>query len=211
MAIQDPRAAAGAAPTQRWERRYREALDAAATAFAEKGFLGASTGDIADRLGIRQGSLYYYFSSKETALSAVCELGTRNLIDQLREILASHAPATAKLRAAIANHLLPLRSPPDADYSRVFIRHRHELPDGARQKIAGLARTYQSLIEQLFTDGVASGAFRGSLDPKLATLALLGLCNSVISARTLPRSLSIDEIVEEYARIFIEGVNAAGT
>jgi hypothetical protein len=63
----------------------------------------------------------------------------------------------------------------------------------------------------LFTDVVASGSFRGSLDTKLATLALIGLCNSVISSRTLPRGLSIDEIVKEYARIFTEGVDAAGT
>ena len=35
-------------PTPRWERRYREVLDAAATIFAEKGYAGASTRDIAE-------------------------------------------------------------------------------------------------------------------------------------------------------------------
>ena len=58
-------------PTPRWERRRREVLDAAATAFAEKGYLGASIKDIADRLGVRQASLYYYFPSKEAALAAL--------------------------------------------------------------------------------------------------------------------------------------------
>ena len=42
----------------KWENRYREVLDAAAIAFAEKGYLGASTRDIAERLGIRAASLY---------------------------------------------------------------------------------------------------------------------------------------------------------
>jgi AcrR family transcriptional regulator len=195
--------------TARWERRYRQALDAAATAFADRGYLGASTQDIADRLGIQQGSLYYYFTSKEAALSAICELGVSGFIDQLRDILAREVPAAAKLRSAIANHLLPLRTHPEADYIRVFLRHRHELPDRARQRVARLARTYQSLIEKLFSDSVAAGEFRASLDPKLATLALLGLCNSVIGAQALPRRSSIDDIVEAYARIFIEGVEQA--
>jgi AcrR family transcriptional regulator len=202
----DPRPAPRWDPTPRWERRYREALGAAATAFAEKGYLGASTKDIADRLGIRQGSLYYYFPSKEAALAAICELGVKDFIGHLRGILAQPIPSAEKLRAAIANHLSPLRTHPEADYIRVFIRHRHELPVGARQTVAALARDYQSLVEQLFADGIATGQFRTGLNPQLATLALLGLCNSVISARALPRSSSIDDIIGEYADIIIGGV-----
>jgi AcrR family transcriptional regulator len=195
-------------PTARWERRYREVLDAAATVFAEKGFAGASTRDIAERLGIRQASLYYYFPSKETALSAICELGVKDFIGHLHAIIASPMPAAEKLRAAIANHLSPLRSHPEADYIRVFIHHRHELPDGLRQTVSGLARAYQNLIERLLVEGIAGGELRADLNPQLATLALLGLCNSVIANRALPRWSSIDDIIDEYARIVTGGVIA---
>jgi AcrR family transcriptional regulator len=193
-------------PTPRWERRYREVLGVAATAFAEKGYLGASIKDIADRLGVRQASLYYYFPSKEAALAAICELGVKDFIENLREILSRDVPVADKIRAAIANHLMPLRTQPDADYIRVFIRHRHELPDGLRQKIAALARDYQNLIETLFVDGIASGALKSDLNPQRATLALLGLCNSVIAARALPQTSSIDDFIEDYARMFTYGV-----
>src|SRR5579884_267420 len=195
-------------PTPRWERRYREVLDAAAMIFAEKGYLGASTRDIAARLGIRQASLYYYVPSKEAALAAICELGVKDFIENLRQILAQPIPAAEKLRAAIANHLSPLRARPHADYIRVFLRHRHELPDGLRRTVSALARAYHGLVEQLFTEGVASGEFRSDLDPKLATLAMFGLCNSVIGARTLPRDTSIDQFIDEYARILAQGVVA---
>ena len=131
----------------KWESRYREVLDAAAIAFAENGYLGASTRDIAERLGIRAASLYYYLPSKEAALLAIC--------------------------AAITNHLLPLRSHPAADYIRVFVLHRHELPNGPRQEIGRLARTYQKLIQQIFTDGIAAGEFAADLNPELATSASL--------------------------------------
>src|SRR5687767_1112942 len=96
-------------PTARWANRHREVVDAAATAFAEKGFLGASTRDIADSLGIRAASLYYYLPSKDAALAAVCELGVREFIENLRGILARQEPAADKLHAAVANHLAPLR------------------------------------------------------------------------------------------------------
>ena len=49
-------------------RRLDEIMQAAAKVFAERGYHGATTQDIADVLGIRQASLYYYFPSKEVAL-----------------------------------------------------------------------------------------------------------------------------------------------
>lgn len=195
-------------PTPRWERRYREVLDAAATIFAEKGYAGASTRDIAERLGIRQASLYYYFPSKEAALAAICEIGVKDFIANLERIIAEPIPVADKLRAAIANHLAPLRTHPDADYVCVFLRHRRELPNGPRQAVAALAHAYQDLIERLFREGVESRQLRADLDPHLATLALLGLCNSVITNRGIPRSSTVDAMIEEYARILIGGVVA---
>ena len=85
----------------KWESRYREVLDAAAIAFAENGYLGASTRDIAERLGIRAASLYYYLPSKEAALLAICKLGVLDFIDNLKDIIARRDPAPEKLRAAI--------------------------------------------------------------------------------------------------------------
>lgn len=195
-------------PTPRWERRYREVLDAAATIFAEKSYAGASTRDIAEQLGVRQASLYYYFPSKEAALAAICELGVKDFISNLQAILGKPASAAEKLREAIANHLAPLRRHPDADYVCVFLRHRQELPNGPRQSVAALAHAYQDLIERLFTEGIAAREFRADLDPKLATLALLGLCNSVITTRGAPKSSTVDAMIEEYSRIVTGGVVA---
>lgn len=197
-------------PTARWERRNREVLDAAAMVFAEKGYLGASTRDVAERLGIRQASLYYYFPSKEVALATICELGVKDFIFHLRNILAASASASEKIRAAMANHLSPLRSRPEADYIRVFVLHRHELPNGLRHKIAALAREYQDAVEELFVAGIARGEFRSDLDPKRASLAFLGLCNSVIGARALPPTSAVDDFIDDYARIFTHGVLSDG-
>jgi TetR/AcrR family transcriptional regulator, cholesterol catabolism regulator len=195
-------------PTARWERRNREVLDAAAMIFAEKGYLGASTRDIAERLRIRQASLYYYFPSKEVALATICELGVKDFISRLRSILEAPTSAAEKIRAAMANHLSPLRSRPQADYIRVFLLHRHELPGRLRHKIAALARDYQGAVEELFIAGIASGELRADLDAARAALAFLGLCNSVIGARSLPPTSTIDDFIDDYARILTGGVLA---
>ena len=69
-------------------RRAPEIIEAAARVFAERGYHGASTQDIADVLGIRQASLYYYFPSKEVALEVVCTLGVEEFVDREAEVAA---------------------------------------------------------------------------------------------------------------------------
>ena len=43
--------------SDKYQQQRRQAIRSAAAVFAEKGFHGSSTRDIAERLGIKQGSL----------------------------------------------------------------------------------------------------------------------------------------------------------
>jgi AcrR family transcriptional regulator len=194
--------------SDRWERRYRQALDAAATTFAEKGYEGASTSDIARRLGVRQASLYYYFPSKEAALAAVCEAGVRDFIANVRDIVGREISISEKIRAAITSHLAPLGTYPNAEYSCVFVRHRHRLAKMSCRKVSTLTCQYQRLVERLFVDSIASGELPSHFNSQRAAKALLALCNSIIAAGELPRKSSIDNLINDYARIFTYGVLA---
>ena len=71
-------------PSQR--RRAPQIIEAAARVFAERGFHGATTQDIANVLGIKQASLYYYFTSKEAALELVCLKGVEGFFDAAKAI-----------------------------------------------------------------------------------------------------------------------------
>ena len=69
------------------KRRSPEIVAAAAKVFAQLGYHGASTQDIADVLGMRQASLYYYFDSKDAALEAVCASGVEDYAIRALQIL----------------------------------------------------------------------------------------------------------------------------
>ncbi|WP_461521399.1 TetR/AcrR family transcriptional regulator, partial [Porticoccus sp.] len=71
----------------RYQQQRQRAIEAAATVFADKGFHGASTQDIASQLGIQQGSLYYYIDSKEAALEEVCLMALRGYVAQMENII----------------------------------------------------------------------------------------------------------------------------
>jgi len=188
----------------KYRRRYGEIIDAAAAVFAEKGYHGSSTKDIADRLGIRQGSLYYYFESKESALEEVCQKGVEGFVQRLEAILARDISPEEMLRAAVHNHLAPLEDRPN--YVRVFQRQRHELPPARRRKISAAAGHYEKLLQTMFERGVAAEAFRPDLDCRLATLGLLGMCNAVSDWRDNEPGVTIGEIAENFVSVLISGV-----
>jgi TetR/AcrR family transcriptional regulator, cholesterol catabolism regulator len=161
-----------AAPSAR--RRLTEVIDAAAKVFAQRGYHGASTQDIADLLGMRQASLYYYFDSKEAALEAVCLDGHQDYVERIRRIARSGAAASEKVAEVLFHHAAPERR----DFTVVFLRERRFLPPPARKRIRAFEVEYERAIQRIIEQGIRAGEFRADLDARMATLALLGLGNS---------------------------------
>lgn len=199
------RTQAHAAPRriERPRRRAAEIIDAAARVFAERGYHGASTQDIADVLGIRQASLYYYFPSKEVALEQVCMLGVEGFVERANAVAAADAPAAARIRGLIASHLAPLGD--RRDYVQVFLRERGHLPDDSRRRVGRLSRRLERIIESVFSAGIEAGEFRADLDPRIATLALLGMCNAVPAWLQVEPSATVERVADAFASLVLEG------
>jgi AcrR family transcriptional regulator len=190
----------------RQRRRRQAVIDAAAAVFAAKGYHGASTRDIALRLGMQQGSLYYHFPSKEAALEEVCQVGVADFVEGLAPIVEGAAPPAEKLRAAVANHLEPLRD--KRDYVRVFLFERHHLPRETRGQVAALSRDYEQLLERLFREGEAAGAFSPGLDAGMSALALNGMLN-MAAARWRPgREPSLEQLIDGLADLMLAAVRS---
>ena len=63
-------------------------LAAAAALFAEHGYTGTTTRAIAERVGIRQASLYYYFAGKDEILLELLEISVRPSLAFVSPLLA---------------------------------------------------------------------------------------------------------------------------
>lgn len=66
----------------------QQLVAAAASLFAERGYAGTSTRQIAERAGMRQASMYYYFSGKEEILLELLQASVRPTLDRAAEYLA---------------------------------------------------------------------------------------------------------------------------
>ena len=184
-------------------RRAPQIIEAAARVFAERGFHGATTQDIADVLGIKQASLYYYFSSKEAALELVCLRGVEGFFEAAKAIAARPENARKRLALLINSHLSPLVD--RADFVKVFLNERQHLPTESRRRIGRWSRGLERIFEEVIKEGIAKGEFRAALDPRMATLAILGMCNAVSSWQR-NENVDVAQIGAEFARLVIDGI-----
>ena len=183
------------------KRRSAEIIAAAAKVFARRGYHGASTQDIADVLGIRQASLYYYFASKEAALEAVCAVGVEDYAVRAQRILRGPSSAADKVAKLVFQHLAPMAE--RLDFTLVFLRERRFLPEPARRRIRAIERRYERIIERVIEQGVAAGEFRADLDPRMATLALLGLGNSAAAWYGREPGTTLERITSDYVDLLV--------
>jgi AcrR family transcriptional regulator len=185
-------------------RRADAIVDAAASVFAERGYHGASTQAIADVLGMRQASLYYYFASKEAALELVCEKGVDGFVESAEKIAARQDAPLARLGALIASHLAPNET--KRDYVKVFINERRYLPDTSRRRIGRKGRRIERCFEDVIRAGIEDGSIRADTDVRLTMLAILGMCNSVINWRAADQSEDLGRVAVELGKLVIDGL-----
>ena len=185
-------------------RRADAIVDAAANVFAERGYHGTSTQAIADVLGLRQASLYYYFPSKEAALELVCERGVDGFVETAEAILAGAGTPLEKLTALIAAHLAPNAS--KRDYVKVFINERRYLPDASRRRIGRKSRRIERCFEEVIRAGIADGSMREGADVRLTMLAVLGMMNSVINWRAADQDANLARIAAELSQLVVAGL-----
>jgi AcrR family transcriptional regulator len=177
--------------------REDEIRAAAFRIFREKGYHGTSMQDIADEVGLLKGSLYHYIPSKEALLGRLFEGALETPLATLSEIAKRDATASERIREMVKTYALAVVS--NLDAVGVFLREWRELPAKELAVVRERRRAMRRLFERVIEEGIRTGEFaRG--DAKLATLAILGMCNWMYEWYRPRGRKGADAIAEELAR-----------
>jgi TetR/AcrR family transcriptional regulator, cholesterol catabolism regulator len=187
--------------------RWGEILQAAGEVFDEKGYQAARIEDIAARVGILKGSLYYYIESKEDLLFALSENAhTTGLTAIVEDPELAAADAPIRLGAFVLRWMEVLAANPP--YATVTDREvgalsgeRYELVMAKRNELHGFVR---GLIEQ----GIADGDFDPATDPGVATNSVFQMLNATSGWFRPTGRLTIPDIAEWYRAFVLRGLAA---
>ncbi|GAA2892300.1 TetR/AcrR family transcriptional regulator [Pseudonocardia halophobica] len=149
-------------------QRVRAILTAAAELFGERGYAGVSLEDVADRLDVTKGSLYYYFASKDELVTAAIETLGTDWTDRLEALPVAGSP-TERLRALLREHIrIAVREYPAA--LRMFLVP-DEWPEEQRSRITALRRRHDAVFRAVLEEGLRGGEFTVvAVDPTLQAM-----------------------------------------
>jgi AcrR family transcriptional regulator len=155
------------------EQKRAEICRVAAAVFAERGFEGGTTTEIARRAGLSQPALYHYVGSKEMLLDAICmELGAK-FRERLTAIQAQNGSAVDRLTAFIEGHVSVMVS--ELDSFRVYVNEARYLAPRRRKRIQLEEKEYVREVVSLVEDAQRAGAIAENLDPWLTTQLIFGM------------------------------------
>ncbi|KNC19796.1 TetR family transcriptional regulator [Arthrobacter sp. RIT-PI-e] len=172
-------------PYAKGEERRREILRTAAEVFATEGFEGAALKHVAELVGIREATLFHYFSTKQELQQAVLaerDLRVRQDLDQDVDIddlpgIAARNEQEPGLTTLYAVASATASNPVHASHQ--YFRERYEL------LVADLAVDVQA--RQL------SGEYRQDIDPAWAARLLIGVFDGLQVQWLYDKGVSMQE------------------
>ena len=147
-------------------------LQAAAHAFADKGFHATTTRDIASGAGLSPAGVYVHFGSKEELLFNLSRSGHESAIRLLRAAIADGRTPADQLANIMARfsewHVEQYQ------VARVVQYEHHHLTPDHHAEVLALRKEMDSLVRDVLERGVTDGAFTVD-DSAHTSLALLSI------------------------------------
>jgi AcrR family transcriptional regulator len=180
--------------------RRADLIRVSARLFREKGFDGTTVRDIADAVGMRSGSPFYHFKSKQEILAAVMEEGLVAGLAETERIVASDLPPREKFQALVRSHLETVLAE-GHDFIPVLLYDWRTLNPDLQARIIDLKDRYDHLWQQMLGQLKQAKLIRS--DSKVVRLLLLGAINYSMQWYRPGKGLSLDQLAEQTVDFFL--------
>jgi AcrR family transcriptional regulator len=186
----------------RFPAGYRRMFLAAAGAFAEKGYHGTSTREIAARAGMSPAALYAFFSTKEDVLYKIA-MSALDLTVEMLTVEANRGETPGeRLRDVVT--VLTAWYAYGSPVARVVFYQLDALTEEHLAEVLVKKRAIDQIVRGVIADGVSTGEFAVSDVTAVAT-AVMSLCVDVARWYRPGRRRTPESIAEVNARAALRG------
>jgi AcrR family transcriptional regulator len=180
----------------------------AARLFRHHGYAATTLREVADASGIKAGSIYYHFESKEQILGEVLDKGIQVVADAVRQrvdALPETATARQRVAAAIEGHLWGLLH--HGDFTSANIRIYGQIPTAAKNSHRKIRRSYADYWDRLLEDALKRGELRVDTSTAVIRLFVIGALNWTVEWYN-PQKGSFPDFVKQVTAIVFDGTFA---
>jgi TetR/AcrR family transcriptional regulator, cholesterol catabolism regulator len=183
----------------------QEILRTAARLFQQRGYDATSMNDVAAALKLSKGGLYHHFQSKDEILFEIMnhamEITQERVVAPVRAIAAPED----RLRALVRLHIETVLSPRDREIT-VMLHENHPLPPTLRKRINARKKEYIHFVETVIGEVQRARNAKGSITPRAAAFALLGMINWIYQWYKPEGDLQTQTLVPQFTEILLGGI-----
>ena len=189
------------------EERRRQILEAALAVFSRKGFHAANVSDVAAEAGVSQGTIYWYFESKEELLNAALLAFFGDFGEESFRAVEGCETAEEKLRC-LGRSMEGFSETAEGLFT-LFLSYwsSSDKRDEVAQMWAELLAEYKDLVVGIIEEGVRSGEFR-PLDADSLVWAILGAYDGLAAYGLLMPDMDLSRINDVFMGTVISGLKA---
>ncbi|MBS1849423.1 MAG: TetR family transcriptional regulator [Acidobacteria bacterium] len=182
----------------------QEILRTAARLFQEQGYDGTSMNDVAAALKLSKGGLYHHFQSKDEILFNLMDHAMNITEERVINKVRGLSGAEERLRTLIRLHIEVVLSESDREIT-VMLHENHPLPPALRRRINARKKDYVHFVQNLIADAQRARGSQGSVSPRAAAFALMGMINWIYQWYKPEGELRGPDLVRQYTEIFFAG------
>lgn len=178
----------------------------AARLFRHHGYAATTLREVADAAGVKAGSIYYHFASKEEILGEVLDKGITIVADAVRtriEALPANASWRHRIAAGIEGHLWGMLH--HGDFTSANIRVYGQIPASAKNRHRVIRRAYSDYWDRLLESALASGELRQDTNTAMVRLFVIGALNWTVEWYN-PQRGSFQDFVRQITAIVFDGI-----
>lgn len=188
--------------TPRRMRRAQEILDAARDIFLEKGFGGASVGEIAAKVGVVEGLVYAYYPTKRDLLNDVLCGMYVPLIRDIEDSFSRIQGVRSRLRFLIWRHLRVYVEEPGL--SRLVLHEVRTGPEYFKSVLHDLHVRYTAFLVRTLEEAIEQGEIRADTDIELLRSMVYGGVEHRMWGTLFGRgAVDIESTADQYTQIVL--------
>ncbi|MBI5922786.1 MAG: TetR/AcrR family transcriptional regulator [Betaproteobacteria bacterium] len=187
-------------PAAEEPNRRAELVRAAGRLFREQGYDATTIRDIAAAVGMRSGSPFYHFKSKQDLLKTVVLEGMHAALAAIEAVLAQRLPPRETFHALIRAHLDTILVS-GGDFAPVLLHEWRSLSPESRAEIVASKDRYEKIWQKTLTDLKRANLIAD--DSSLARLLIIGSINWTAQWYRPDGKLSIDKLAKRTANFFL--------
>lgn len=186
------------------QNRKEDIRSTAAKLFRKKGYGATSMRNIAEGVGIKAGSIYNHFDSKQDLLQNLLMLPANLYTTEMQAVKTSPLSSRQKLEKLIKHHVK--MAVEHTDTVALIVSDWAHLEGDARTEFFKLREDYEKDFREIIEAGKAEGAFNKAVNTDIAVFSMLSTLRWLFSWYNRNKSLDVKELEEQMIKSLLGGI-----